>query len=356
MSFEQAVHDEVVDVVENAMEDDGVITEQDREKQEIQNSLRILTKMYNHENEPGNTEWRNMVLVGITKAAIEHNQDPQEIANLVFWEGVLDMREFLWDAFEELGNWNKKIRYRLPSGDIMQWLYRQEQWIIEWTDLRRLSDTAAGRLGGRYMQNMIYLSSRVESFEEAVEEARQRIWWTDQAPLTADVRDTVSIDGNTDGEQVDELPPSITLDINPDGTVSILDENGREIELTFDELLARLATTHDKQWVLTQVENIKEAHINGVLNAVATMQWSEIMSQALKNIFENPNLHFSIDEIISTFSSLKYRYNPENLDLSFGEDTIRQIADTVFSEDWDLKWAGNDFRLALDAQSQEVFD
>jgi hypothetical protein len=44
----------------------------------------MLNMMYNHETEPGNVEGRSMVLVGVTKAAIEHNQDPQEVTDLIF--------------------------------------------------------------------------------------------------------------------------------------------------------------------------------------------------------------------------------------------------------------------------------
>ena len=86
MSFEQAVHTEVNEAVQAATENDGVLTEQDREETEVQNSLRMIERMYDHENNPDDVEARNWVLVGITKAAIEHNQDPQEIADLIFGE------------------------------------------------------------------------------------------------------------------------------------------------------------------------------------------------------------------------------------------------------------------------------
>ncbi len=361
MWFEQATHDEVIKAVETATEDDGALTEQDRENVDVQNSLRMLNMMYNHETEPGNVEGRSMVLVGVTKAAIEHNQDPQEVTDLIFWEWALSMNEFLGDAFETTEDGNQEINYRLPNGNIMRWVYREEQWIIEWTDLQRMNDENTITFGWRYMQNMNYQFSRVDNFDEAVEAARNRIWWKVEEPLTADVRDTVDVDENpVDGQSIDDLPPSITLDINPDGTVNTLDENGREIELTFDELLARLATTHDKEWALQQVNNLMELHINGWLNSVSEIQPDELLSQALKNIFENENLDFTVDQIIQIFKEFPpYGYSPEDLELSLSESMIREIADKLFLDAviirGDLiRWYANDFIKALDYSSCKI--
>lgn len=339
MALDTIAQAEIIDAVNTAKENDTQLTEQDRNNTEVATSLKKLALIYDHEWDSNNIEWRNIVLVAITQAALELWEDPQNIADLIFGEGKLSMNTYLWDAFKNADEIDTKLLAML--------------WVRDLTDIKILSYPIDGIkidcitwilpnwkqyytfITNGYFNDMIHYAS---DFNAVVDIARRKIFGKEMM-----VDNTTDIDAGS--KTTNTNPDTKTLNV---WTIQTTDEKWEKIELNFDELIKKLKNTSDKAWAIEQFKNLMH---------LENPERSEILSRVFQAIIENKQLNLQSEDIYTLFNVLADAHiDVSNVHLD--TNTIQNFVDYV----WDIKdgiearKVFNVFKLTLNPQSQKDFE
>lgn len=172
--------------------------------------------------------------------------------------------------------------------------------------------------------------------------------------MSPDVKETVKEQDDNQSGNSEVLPPSIILDVTPDG-VSTVDENNEKIELTFDELIARIKNSHDKNWCIAQVKNIIEAMEDNVIQSF-NKEPQKIISGVMNALFDNPHIQLNAKEIISLFDDVySNRIDFTSIEIELSPQKIDEVLDFLFNESearFSKKWLFESFKSILTASGK----
>ncbi len=323
-NIDTAIHDEIDNVVRPRKQnrDEGSII-WSPEKNTAEESKKIIKRMYNPETDQEDAEARNTILVGINKVAVENNVDPQEIADLIYGKGVINIEQCLDDSWtndyarfkdghspraekwksytwEDIENFEVDPKTRI---DVMRLSIRATPQDVLKPVFWKLRD---GKLGlqifhsealapgiGLYRHvGWLPFLEEVKDFTEANDIIRKEIQKL-REKRKYKVTELENDPRNSKGDgKKEENPKEGKLDVNPGGN----GDGGIDREnLDFEKLLTQLKNTKDEQWAFEQLTML-DSHNSGASR--------EIINQAAINVLQNQNLQHQPKNLVHFFENL----------------------------------------------------